>query len=270
MVLKSYFDGGNQVDSQYDRISIAVVCGTANQWKRFNTDWKRVLFRHEAAFLHTTDAVSLKNEFVQENGWDYQQVNDFIGDCVTVVEKHIAIPEGVKGKRPRMGLLPITLTIRFDDWLRARQFDSTLPNTIEEICATESLSYAFKWGKHIGAQYYELYYDQGEKFYGHVKNRRDHPKARKAIEPMQRVVHLGESDMTLLPALQIADLFAWGINHANQEVREWHIRLHDFKWESKSLEYEHLINPNRAALDLAYSWKLPRRRSTELVLGRRR
>jgi hypothetical protein len=84
---------------------------------------------------------------------------------------------------------------------------------------------------------------------------------------MEKVAHLGESDMRLLPALQMADLFAWGINHANQEVREWHIRLHDLKWESAALEYEHLINPNRAAIDLIHSWKLPKRRATELVLG---
>ena len=75
MVLKSYFDGGNQVDPQYDRISIAVVCGTAKQWRRFNTDWGKVLFKHDADFLHTTDAVSLQNEFAQENGWDDRSVN---------------------------------------------------------------------------------------------------------------------------------------------------------------------------------------------------
>jgi hypothetical protein len=40
MVLKSYFDGGNQADSsEYDRISLATVCGTAKQWKRFDSAW---------------------------------------------------------------------------------------------------------------------------------------------------------------------------------------------------------------------------------------
>jgi hypothetical protein len=49
VVLKSYFDGSNHADSsEYDRISIAAVCGTSKQWKRFDTEWKKVLYRHRA------------------------------------------------------------------------------------------------------------------------------------------------------------------------------------------------------------------------------
>jgi hypothetical protein len=60
MVLKGYFDGGNQADSrQYDRITLATVCGTADQWKTPELEWREVLTAHKADFLHTTNAVSL-------------------------------------------------------------------------------------------------------------------------------------------------------------------------------------------------------------------
>ena len=65
VVLKSYFDGSNKADSsEYDRISIATVCGTGKEWKRFDTEWRKVLYRHCADYLHTTDAVSLRNSQV--------------------------------------------------------------------------------------------------------------------------------------------------------------------------------------------------------------
>ena len=70
MLLKSYFDGGNEANStQYDRITIATACGTNDQWKSFTEDWKLVLDKNDAPFLHTTDAVSLQKTFSKDKGW---------------------------------------------------------------------------------------------------------------------------------------------------------------------------------------------------------
>jgi hypothetical protein len=267
VVLKSYFDGGNQVDPQYDRVTLAVVCGTSNQWKRFNIDWKKTLYQHQSPPLHTTDAVSLQNEFCVERGWDNQRVDTLIDSCIDVIERHIALPRGMPKRRPRTGLMPVTLTIKFEEWLRARKSNPSIADTIEETCASQAMSLAFKWGTHIGARYYELYFDRGEKFYGHIANRYNNPKARKDITPMEQVIHLGESDMHMLPALQMADLFAWCINRANQERRDWHKRLHSMDWHSLTLGYEELINPRPKALGMVARWNLPKRRSSERVLA---
>jgi hypothetical protein len=263
VVLKSYFDGSNHADSShYDRISIATVCGTSKQWKKFDTAWKKVLYKHHADYLHTTDAVSLQNDFAKEKGWSKTRVDSFIGNCVDVIEKQMAIPRGVLGKHPRTGLYPITLTIPFDDWLRAKKAVPKLPDTIEELCATESCSFALKWGKYIGAKKYELYFDRGEYFFGHIRNRWRHPKAQKDIELMKDIINVAESISRQVPALQMADLFAWSVNRANQETREWHRRLHSFPYGSRLLDYEHLINPRPRVLDIIDSWELPRRKSS--------
>lgn len=269
MVLKSYFDGSNDVDSsEYDRISIAAVCGTRKQWKNFDTAWKRVLYKHRADYLHTTDAVSLQNDFAKEKGWNKTRVDSFIGACVDVIGRQITIPGGTPGRRPRTGLYPVTLTIPFDDWLRAIKTVPKLPNTIEEICATESLGFCLKWGREIGAKKYQLYFDRGEKFYGHIHNRWRHPKVRKDVELMKDILNVDESISRYVPALQMADLFAWCINRANQETRKWHLRLHDLQWQSRLLDYEHLINPSQMALERAASWELPRRRSSVTNLSK--
>jgi hypothetical protein len=263
VVLKSYFDGSNHADSsEHERISIAAVCGTGKQWKRFDTAWKKVLYKHHADYLHTTDAISLQNDFAREKGWNKIRVDSFIGDCVDVIRGQMAIPGEVSGKWRRMGLYPVTLTIPFDDWLRAKKTMPELPETIEDICATESVGFALKWGRYIGSKKYELYFDRGEHFYGHISTRWRHPKAQRDIELMKDIIHVGESISKDVPAIQMADLFAWSINRANQETREWHRRLHDLPYASRLLDYEHLIKPNLEAMERTASWKLPPRRSS--------
>lgn len=263
MVLKSYFDGSNHADSsEYDRISVATACGTSKQWKRFDTEWKKVLYRHRADYLHTTDAVSLRNDFAKKKGWSKTRVDSFISDCVEVIGGQITIPHGVRGKRHRTGLYPVTLTIPFDDWLRAKKAVPALPDTIEELCATSSVSFAFKWGRHIGAKKYEFYFDRGEKFYGHIYDRWRHPKAKRDIEIMKDVLTVVPSSSRDVPALQMADLFAWSINHANQETKEWHSRLHSLPFWSPLLDYDHLIYPLHERLEQIASWGLPPRRSS--------
>jgi hypothetical protein len=263
VALKCYFDCGNHADSsEYDRISVGLVCGTREQWRRFDPAWNKILYKHGADFLHTTDAVSLQNEFSKDNGWDKTRVDALIWDCVDVIEKQIVIPEGVPGRRSKTGLFAITLTIPFADWVRAKIAVPELPETIEELCATESLSFALRWGMRIGTQKYQLFYDRGENLYGYIHTRWTHPKAKKDIEMMKQIIHVGESSTADIPALQMADLFAWSINRANQEKRDWHRKLHDIPFQSALLDYDHLINPRRDRLEQIASWGLPPRRSS--------
>lgn len=262
MVLKSYFDASNHADSsEHDRISVATVCGDKKQWKRFDRDWRKVLYKHGTEYLHTTDAVCLQNDFAVEKGWNSKRVDSFIGDCVSVVKRHIAIPPSIP-RGPREGLFPVTLTIPFDDWLRAKKDAPEIPDTIEDILARESAAYALNWGRIVGSKKYELYFDRGEPFYGYIQNTWRHPKAQRDIELMKDILSISEAVSTEVPALQMADLFAWSINHANQETREWHIRLHDLPWQSRLLDYEHLIMPNSDALRRIESWHLPPRKSS--------
>lgn len=258
VVLKSYFDGCGNKDE--DRIVIATICGTSSQWDSFKTDWDKVLDKHEADFLHTTDAVALRGDFSSDKGWDDDSVDAFINDCVEVIERHSAeIPY-------KLGLFPVTLQITIADFLRARAVEPKLPNTVEEICATESLSFCLKWGRAIGAKWYHLYYDQGEPFYGHIDVRMRNRKAKRAIPLLAKVANYGQSNMRIVPAIQAADLFGWCIIHNDDVSRSWHKRLHSLStssWQSLALEYKHLLNPRKGVLDLTASWKLPQRAPTK-------
>lgn len=194
-------------------------------------------------------------------------MDDLISDCVRVIERHLYIPKGKVdpalpfGDIAKPGLMVVTLTIPLDDYKRAQKNNPDLPNSVTEICATESLSFSFKWGRKIGTLRYELYFDQNEPFYGHAYDRRHNKKAKKDIDIMKRVHHLGESDMRVVPALQVADLFAWCINHNEDVRRNWHHYLHSLpNWGSLILDYGYLANSTLGVLKRMAMWKLPQRK----------
>lgn len=269
MVLKSYFDGGHSANR--DRITLAMACGTCEEWDDAESNWRKVLSDHKAPFLHTTNAVCLQKEFSKDKGWNGDKVNAFISDCVNVIEHCLLEPgrvlisdqSGLVANIARPGLNVVTMTIPFDDFRRARKVNLKLPSSITELCASESLGFVFRYGRRIGIQKYQLYFDQGEPFYGHISDRHRNRKTRKDVGLLNNVVHLGQSDMRVSPALQIADLFAWCINHNDDVRREWHERLGRLPWDSAILDYKHLLNPTPGALERTAAWGLPKRKPTK-------
>jgi hypothetical protein len=270
VVLKGYFDGGNQADiRRYDRVTLATICGTCAQWNPLESAWRGVLALHKAPFLHTTDAISLNKEFSKKKGWSDDKVNLLISDCVKIIADHLYVPAGTfpidipfNPQVAKQGVMAVTLTIPLDAYRKARNVVFKLPTSVTEICTSESLGFLFKWGRLIGAERYELYFDQGEPFFGHVYDRKHSKKARRQITLMPQVVHIGEVDMRVSPALQIADLFAWCINHNDDTRRDWHRRLNGLDWRSLILDYEHLVKPTPGALERTAAWNLPKRRVT--------
>jgi hypothetical protein len=219
VVLEGYFDGAGGPNR--DRLTLATACGTSDQWNAFTLEWNAALARHKADFIHTTDAVSLQNDFHSDNGWSKDSVDALISECVGVIAKHLSVPGPLKSapgllrQIARPGLHVVTLTIPLEDYRKARKVLSTLPNSVAEICTSESLGFFFRWGSQIGAESYRLYFDQGEPFYGHVCDRKHNRKSKKAIAAMKDVVHLGEANMRLVPALQLAD-FVCLVYHAQR------------------------------------------------------
>jgi len=275
VILKSYFDGGNQADSkQYDRITLAAVSGTSDEWKNLELAWNTVLTHHGANFLHTTDAIGLQKEFSKKKGWTDDLVDSLILDCVEVVAQHLLVPGKIHVPGPfgyrlnveRSGLNATTFTIPLRDYRQARRVNPKLPNSVTEVCATESLGLCLKWGKVIGAGGYELYFDRGEPFFGHISDRYNNKKSKRAIPLMEKVVQLATSNMKRVPALQVADLFAWSANHINDVRRGWHARLNRLDWYSLILDYRRLLKPTPGALEKLASWNLPKRREERISL----
>jgi hypothetical protein len=128
VVLECYFDAANKPTLEYDRVVLATVCGTPEQWKSLNADWDTLLDQHSAPPLHTIDAASLSKKFRRERGWNDTRVDDFIIDAVKVIRKHLRILS------PQLGLHVTTLTIMLDDFRRARAEVPLLTKNINDLC----------------------------------------------------------------------------------------------------------------------------------------
>jgi len=262
VIIKSYFDGGNKADStQYDVVTLAVISGRTDQWKSFEGEWSNTLRKHGAPWLHTTDAVTFNEPFKRDGGWDQLRRDQFIADCVKIVEGHIALPIG--GSLPsRDGLLPFTVTVVLDDFKRARDANPEVPKDATEILATQALHACLEWGQSRGAHVWYLFFDQNEPYRGHISDRRHNPKAVRQVPLMDRVFIQEEADMRYVAALQAADLFAWCVSHKKKHLHAWQTDLLRLPRLDEWIEYGDLLKPIPGVADLVKKWKLPRRRAT--------
>jgi len=179
VVLKSYFDGGNQADSlQYDLVTLAAFSGTKYHWQKFDRRWKKCLNDHGAKYLHTTDAVCLSRDFSRRNGWDEDKVDSLISECVSAIEECAAVRNG--RRLEKAGIRPVTISVLLQDFKKAL---SEMPDlrTPEHLCATQCVPVCALYGKLIGADKLRLFFDQGERFFGHIRDRMDNKKSR--VEP---------------------------------------------------------------------------------------
>lgn len=256
IVLKSYFDGGNEADStQYDHLTLAAMAGGKEHWKSFNTAWKKVLRKHGADWLHTTDAVSLLGIYTR---WTDASVEKFINDCVTVIKDH-ATPSG-HGK----GVRPVTVTVVLKDFLRAFKKNPGI-GTPEENCAIHCFNAVIWHGQKAGYSKFECYFDQGEKFCGFIQDRVSNKRSRQNDPILKDIVHVGQSDMRLVPALQAADLFAWAVNDSYRvrTLRPWQQILlgEDIPRQWDLLDYGALTTGlKHEEIERVRSWNLPKRR----------
>jgi hypothetical protein len=219
-----------------------------------------MLEEHKAPWLHTTDAVTLNHPY---EGWNETRRDQFLSACVKVIEGHMAF-QRMRSYPGRLGLAPCTVTVVLKDFVRARASNPDIPKTAEEICATSTLYRCLEWGSDImQADFYHLFFDQGEPFRGHVLDRLKNKKARKHLSLIEKVIDKGESDMRCAPALQMADLVAWCMSHKNRAPRyRWQNRLLGHNWIDNWLTYDDLINPIQSTVSLVKTWRLPPRRPT--------
>lgn len=262
MILKTYFDGGNQDDSeQYDVITLAAVSGVQYQWVPFAKEWRRILKKHGAPFLHTTDAAGLTGLYSRRNGWSEKRRDALIMDCVRVAGRHIARPNRPSSPG-KFGLLPFTVTMVLKDFVRARQEIPGLPTTASEACVMQALHECLLWGlENAQVERFHLVFDRGEPFYGHVVDRTRSRKAVRTVPVLKTISETFEENMRNTPPLQLSDLYAWCVSHKDKDA--------GFKWQEKLLkmdrmdqwrDYKVLTNVIPGVADLVQSCKLPPRR----------
>ncbi len=257
VAFRSYFDGGNHADmSQHKTITLSALTGTKIQTDHFEGQWNKNLVKHGADFLHTTDLFTFNQPF--DVGWDVDRACNFCMDFVSIIERCRAQPE----KDWYHGIMPISVTLPLLDFKRALDVKPSL-GTPEFTCVNHCLALCAHWAEeYVKAEKFQLYFDQGEPFYGHVYHRKHNKKSRAYETMWQRVTHLGESNMRETPCLQAADMIAWaiGVKHERGVLYEWQQRLLNLHGEDHFLDYAFLLKPDEEALRAIESFNLPKRK----------
>ncbi len=262
VVLRSYFDGGNQADSRaYDVVSLAAVSGTHHEWKPFEKDWKKVLRKHHADFLHTTDAVS-RNGIYQD--WNEDQVDAFLTDCSKIARQHCARAT-IGNSLGKFGLLPFVITINLKTFVENARNNPHASQNANEACLRQALGEVLVWSHEQAAcDACHFFFDQGEPFYGHLVQLLQNKKALETATLLRKIVHRSESDMRHVPALQLADLYAWTQSNRNSDWNpKWKAKLlkSHFRWQWIDETNIHDVNEDHQRNWL--SWNLPTRSRTK-------
>jgi hypothetical protein len=120
------------------------------------------------------------------------------------------------------------------------------------------------WGQQQAAcDEYFLFFDQGEPFYGYVRNLCESKKAKQDAGLIKRITQTSEINMRRVPAMQLADLYAWAVSHGpDKEKPEWHEKFYKLPRSGEyhdrtTMTHENLIDP-----ELWKSWKIPPRKPT--------
>jgi hypothetical protein len=262
MVLKSFFDAGNKADSsQYDVVSLAVVSGTKDEWQPFDKQWRGVLRKHRAEFLHTTDAVSRKGIY---EGWTEAQRDHFLKDCVDIAAQSCARAK-IDDVPGRFGIYCFVVTFVLKDFIEVAKTIPGSPNNANESCLRQALGEILPWATEQAAcDECHLFFDQGEPFYGHLCHLLQNKKALRDAHLLQKITQQSECDMRLMPALQLADLYAWSVSHKLGSWQpKWQTKLLKTHYRWQWMDQKNLRHVDIAGQERFLSWKLPKRAATK-------
>lgn len=265
-VMTCYFDGGNESDrKQYKTLTLSVVAGVKAQWLNFETRWGRMLAKHGAPYIHTTDL--LANEqvrpepFTLARGWTDKKIHALMADAAEVIDECRATLK-IQGRL--QGLMPLSVTIVLDDFWRVLQKCPQL-RTPELHCTLVCIRLCLYWCEHSNVRRLQFIFDRGEPFRGHAVDQWSSKKVRKEEPIWNDVKGITEADHRDVPGLQAADMIAWclGSRHTIGVKFEWQARILAAldPEEAVLLDYKRLSDPNIDVLNLLDKWKLPQRKA---------
>jgi hypothetical protein len=165
VILRSFFDGGNKADSRvYGNLSLAAVSATVDEWGPFERDWGEMLRGHHADYLHTTDAVSRKNDF---DGWTKDEVDSFLRDCARITAKH-SIRLSREYYPDQFGIYAFTASITLKDFVEFAKNNPSLSQDANEGLIRQAIGNTLLWSKDkASCDEMHCFFDQGERFYGY-------------------------------------------------------------------------------------------------------
>jgi len=198
VVLRAYLDG-SETESEF--LTLACIAATDDIWGSLENAWETVrMERGNPSALHMTEAMSLNGEFANWSAEDRDQlVEGFLG----VLEEH----------RTETRLRTFTCTVNLAShgkWKSARRLPSPA-----RLCARIVFPHLLEWYWGIGdlvVEPMDVVFDRNEPFMRHLDADWKNPQIRKRYPVWNAIRCIHSAVASDTPALQLADMVAWGRN----------------------------------------------------------
>ena len=219
------------------------------------------LKKHNVKYLHTTDVVSKVRAY---QGWSDTRRDDFLTDCVKLATKHCARVNvgNVPGK---FGLFCFVISFVLKDFVENTKRNPDAPTNVNECCLRQALGETLLWSENQArCDHCYFFFDQGEPFYGHLCQILQSKKALRDAYLLKKIIQRSEANMEFVPALQLADLYAWCQTHRLSEWKpKWQVKLlsSHFRWQWIDKTNIHDVNHIHQRNFL--TWRLPKRAATK-------
>jgi hypothetical protein len=139
------------------------------------------------------------------------------------------------------------------------------PQDANQGCFRQAIADTLQWAKDKAAcSEVHCFCDRGEPFHGYLVNLLESKKARNDAWLLNMITTRTEAESRRVPALQLADLFAWVQSHKDEN---W-----DPKWKKSMLRLpiwlEYYDKSNLHDINYAHqaawtTWKIPKRAATK-------
>lgn len=210
-VLKAYFDG-SATGEQF--LTLACLAATDDVWKRLERGWEDVrINRGSPSSMHMADAMFLEGEFKE---WA-EEKRDYL------VDGFLNVLEGVRAD-PHLHSFTCTVNIKAHQrWKHVKRHP-----TPARLCARIVFPHVLDW--YVGLdepilELVELYFDRNEPFMRHIDADWNSKTIRKRFPAWEWVRMIRPVASAETPALQMADMIAWGRNRLtvafSQSEKPW-------------------------------------------------
>ncbi|HLG95175.1 MAG TPA: DUF3800 domain-containing protein [Bryobacteraceae bacterium] len=205
--MKCYFDGSEGLDdSNHAWVTLAGFGAPDATWAKFEANWVAMLRDRYpiAPYIHMNELIGWEDPFERTVGWNEEKKNKLIIDAVQLLQR--------LDRTFTACLCMIDLTANQE--LRAMGYPVSDPYTIcAEICVAKSVSWYNDQHPHK-SELAHIFFDRDEQFMHTVKERwlqERTPRHQVTVKPAWDVIeNITDVDMRDYPAIQAADMIAWG------------------------------------------------------------
>jgi hypothetical protein len=169
------------------------------------------------------------------------------------------------GVLDQWSLYCFVVSIVLKDFVAHAESHPEAPQNANEGCIRQAIGDALVWCRDFAkCDQMRCFFDRGEPFHGYLKHMLESKKAKADAALLNLIQHASESNAALLPALQMADMFAWVENNKSEPWNPtWKKTILGLPYRWQRIDKSNIHDVNHAHQITWNTWKIPKRAKTK-------